>query len=175
MPRIRHKRDDELRRVYRVHAPAVYAFFSYSVDRDTAEDLTSVTFERVVKAWSRYDPALASERTWVLAIARNALTDHFRRQKLRNTLSTDEHPALIESLVATEDPLARELASEGLIDWLRQLGDRDRQVLALRYGADLSAKEIAQALDLSEGNVHQISSRALRRLRSADRPPAEPH
>lgn len=126
-----------------------------------------MTFERVMKAWDRFDPALASERTWVLAIARNALTDHYRRQRLRTTVSTDEHPALLDTLLTVEDPLARQMSADGLAAWLGQLGDRERQVLAMRYGADMSAKEIAESLELTEGNVHQIVSRALRRLRAA--------
>jgi RNA polymerase sigma factor (sigma-70 family) len=51
--------------------------------------------------------------------------------------------------------------------WLGRLSAREREVLALRYGADLPTAEIARALDLSEANVLQISSRALRRLRRA--------
>lgn len=160
-------RDDELRRVYRAHVRAVYAFLSYSVSREVAEDLTSTTFERVVKSWDRFDPTKATERTWVIAIARNALTDHFRRQRLRATVSTDEHPVLLESVTSSDDPLARQLAREGLIGWLEQLSDRERQVLALRFGADLSANDVATALDLTTDNVHQIASRALRGLRKA--------
>jgi RNA polymerase sigma factor (sigma-70 family) len=49
-------------------------------------------------------------------------------------------------------------------DWLGRLEPREREVLALRFAADLPAAEIAQHLGLSEANVHQISSRALRRL-----------
>ncbi len=160
-------RDDELRRVYRTHVRAVYAFLAYSVSRETAEDLTSSTFERVVKSWDRFDPARASERTWVIAIARNALTDHFRRQSHRTTASTDEFPGLLETVEASDDPLAKQLAREGLVSWLEQLAPRERQVLAMRFGADMPASDIAESLGLSEGNVHQITSRALRRLRAS--------
>jgi len=152
--------------VYRTHVRPVFAFFSYSVTRETAEDLTSLTFERVLKAWDGYDPQRASERTWVLAIARNALTDHFRRQSHRSAVSLDEHPGIVDSLVSSDDPLARQLAVEGFTEWLRVLPPRDREILALRFGADLAASEIAAALDMSEGNVHQVTSRALRRLRT---------
>ncbi len=155
--------DDELRRVYRAHVRAVYAFFAYSVSREQAEDLTATTFERVIRAWKSFDPARASERTWILTIARNALIDHFRRKK--ELVSTDAHPALLETLADFDDPLTRLMSAEGLTDWLRQSGERDRQALALRFGADLSAREVADAMDLTEANVHQIISRALRRLR----------
>ncbi|MDO9355477.1 MAG: sigma-70 family RNA polymerase sigma factor [Solirubrobacteraceae bacterium] len=161
----RSSRDNDLERVYREHLDAIFSFFSYSVARHVAEDLTATTFERVVKAWGRYDPSKASERTWILTIARNALTDHYRRQSHRKAASLDEHPGLADSL-AQADPFAQPLAADAFAGWLRDLGDRDRQVLALKYGADLSAAEIAALLDLSEPNIHQIVSRALKRLRT---------
>lgn len=158
--------DGELPRVYREHVGAVYAFFAYSVSRDHAEDLTAATFERVVKAWRGYDPARAGERTWILAIARNQLTDFFRRQSHRGAVSTDEHPLLVDAL-GGEDPLERWLDRDEVRSWLAALGERERGVLALRYGADLPGREIAELMGLSEGNVHQIISRSLRSLRES--------
>ena len=155
---------DELRQVYRDHVEAVYAFFAYSVPRPVAEDLTSSTFERVLRSWASYDPRKAGVRTWILAIARNQLTDHYRRASHRNARSIDAEPALIEELstsAAEEDVLDR----DAFRAMLARAGDREREVLALRYGADLSANEVAELLGLSSANVHQIASRALRRLR----------
>lgn len=159
-------RDDAFRRLYRTHVRAVYAFFAYSVSTETAEDLTSMTFERALKAFDRFDPEKAGERTWLLAIARNALTDHYRRQQHRNATSTDEHPALLDRLVSSDDALARFISHESLVGWLSELGPRQQEILAMRFGADLSAREIADALEMSEANVHQITSRALRQLRA---------
>jgi RNA polymerase sigma factor (sigma-70 family) len=156
---------DGLLDAYRDNVNAIYAFFSYSVSHDTAEDLTAATFERVVKAWSRFNPETARPRTWILAIARNVLADHFRRQSHRNAISLDEHPALAASLAASDDPAARCLSFDMVREWLATLEPREREVLALRFGADLSADEVARHLELSEANVHQIVSRALRRLR----------
>lgn len=165
-----HPSDDDLRRVYRAHVSAVYAFFAYTVSKETAEDLTSTTFERVLKAYGRFDPRKASERTWIMTIARNALTDHFRRQAHRKAVSTDEHPLLLDRLVEADDPLARQLRVEGVTEWLRELGEREQEVLAMRFGADMPARDVADVTGLSEQNVHQISSRALRKLRArADR------
>lgn len=165
--RRRPEQDAELRRVYRTHVRATYAFLAYSVRPDTAEDLTSLTFERVIRAWASFDPQRGSERTWILSIARNVLMDHFRRDRRHPTVSTDEHPTLLDALSATDDPLAERLRVEGLEGWLGELGEREREVLALRYGADLQAGEIAELTGLSVANVHQIASRALRRLRQA--------
>jgi RNA polymerase sigma factor (sigma-70 family) len=156
---------DELREAYRENVSAVYAFLAYSVSHETAEDLTAATFERVVRSWKRFDPSRSSERTWILAIARNLLTDHYRRQRHRTGPSLDEHPALAERLAATEDPIAAHLSFDSVKGWLRGLAPREREVLALRFGADLGTRDIAAWLGVSEDNVHQISSRALRKLR----------
>ena len=161
---MRPDREADLRRVYREHVDAVYAFFAYAVARASAEDLTSATFERVVRHWARYDASKAGERTWILAIARNQLTDHYRRRKHRDAVSLDEHPVLLDTL-AGEDELGRRLDRHEVRSWLAELSARERDMLALRYGADLTARDIAGVMELSEANVHQILSRSLRKLR----------
>jgi RNA polymerase sigma factor (sigma-70 family) len=158
--------EDEITAVFRTHVSSVFGFFSYSVGRDAAEDLTAATFERVVRSWHRFDPTRSSEQTWIFAIARNVLTDHLRRQRHRAGPSLDAQPAILETMVFTEDPLAAALSLEAVNDWLQDLRPRERQVLALRYCADLSVREIAGCIGVSEANVHQICSRALRQLRA---------
>jgi RNA polymerase sigma-70 factor (ECF subfamily) len=157
---------DALETVYREYVSAVYGFFSYSVSPDVAEDLTAATFERVVRSWDQYDAARSSERTWIFTIARNLLTDHWRWRSHRRGPSLDANPELVESITCADDPLARSLERDALKGWLEQLGPREREVLAMRYVADLSVPEIAECLDLSVANVHQICSRSLRHLRS---------
>src|SRR3954453_20614003 len=157
-------REEELTRVYREHVGAVFAFFAYSVSTETAEDLTAGTFERVIRGWETFDPRRASPRTWILAIARNLLTDHHRRQHHRVTISTDEPPALLERLAGADARVDRREQPK-LREWLAPLGERERQVLALRFAADLSTPEIGVLMDLTPANVQQILSRTLRRLR----------
>lgn len=165
MARADHRRDRELRRVYTEHVSAVYGFLAYAVGRQVAEDLTATTFERAIRHWDRYNAARASERTWLLTIARNALTDHYRRQAHRNAQSLDASPLLVNTLADADDPLARALADHSFASLLAGLPDREREILALRYGGDLSAREIADLMQLSEANVHQIVSRTLKKLR----------
>ncbi|MBJ7473402.1 MAG: RNA polymerase sigma factor [Solirubrobacteraceae bacterium] len=147
---------------------AVFGFFAYSLGRQAAEDLTATTFERVIRHWGRYDARRASERTWILVIARNTLIDHYRRQSHRQTTSFDEHPLLLESLAEHDDPLAQSLADDAFEQRLQSLGPREREILAMRFGGDLSGAEIAAAMELSEANVHQIISRSLKKLRALE-------
>lgn len=60
----------------------------------------------------------------------------------------------------------RALGSAELSGALSELTERERQVLALRFGGDLTAAEIAPILGLTLANVQQITSRALRKLRT---------
>lgn len=170
-PRERGRQGD-LQRVYRDHVGAAFAFFSYSVPGAVAEDLTSATFERVVRSWHRYDSERASERTWILAIARNVLTDHFRRTAVRQAESLDARPALAELHASCPSDISRILDADELRCWLACLNTREREVLALRYGADLEASQIGAMLGLSTENVHQIASRSLRKLRATASAPA---
>jgi RNA polymerase sigma-70 factor (ECF subfamily) len=142
-------------------------------NRDAAEDLTQATFERALRAWGRFDRRRASEGTWLLAIARNLLIDHHRRDRSDRFDPIDER--VLPSVPGPEDAASR---SPELHEALGQLNDRDREVLALRFGGDMTGPEIAKLLDLSLANVQQIISRSLRRLRGVlegtDVAPREP-
>jgi RNA polymerase sigma factor (sigma-70 family) len=148
----------------------VYGFFAYVVHtRADAEDLTQQTFERAMRAWERFDSTRASASTWLLAIARNLLIDHLRTAGAVRTEALDE--VGLEELVAPEDRHSLGLEPD-LEQALAQLGHRERELIALRFGGDLTGPEIASLTGLTTGNVQQILSRALRRMRaSMDRVP----
>jgi RNA polymerase sigma factor (sigma-70 family) len=143
----------------------VYGFFAYRVgSRDDAEDLTQQTFERALRAWDRFDPRRAAVGTWLIAIARNLLIDHYR------SAAPESGQVPIEDVPASELPAANgahgALGLEPeLADALNTLAQRDREILALRYGADLNGPEIVELTGLTLANVQQIISRSLRRLR----------
>ncbi len=154
-------------RLYEEHVWNIYGFFGYRVSsRHEAEDLTQATFENALKAFSRFDERRASFSTWVMTIARNLLIDHYRsdRSSRNESLGTpaDAEAALGERAVEEHDlGLAPdlEIALEGL-------GPRERELIALRFGGDMTTQEIAELADLSVANVQQILSRSLRRLRA---------
>ena len=161
-------RSREFAEVYAQNVRQVYGFVGYRVaTREEAEDLTQQTFERALRAWARFDPARASALTWLLSIARNLLIDHYRAAPPSPAhLDDAEHPveqAVSEKELGISPELERALA---------MLSDRDRELIALRFGGDLTGPEIAKLTGLSLANVQQILSRALRRLRSLLEQPA---
>ena len=158
---MQHSVERDFARVYEDHLQRVYGFVAYSgLSRETVEDITQATFERALRAYSRFDPRRASETTWLLSIARHALIDLRRREQ--RTASMAAGP--VESSVPGVDE--RYDGFPGLAHALAQHGERDREVIALRYGGDLSGPEIAEIMGLSLANVQQILSRSLRRMRA---------
>lgn len=160
-------RTDSFRALYDEHVWNVYGFFGYRLSsREEAEDLTQATFERALRAWHRFDPSLAGPRTWLLTIAHNLLIDHHRRNRgaRREPLAEGEAAdAQLGSAPAIE-PVGLEPKLEAA---LHQLGERERELIALRFGGDLTGPEIADLTGLTLSNVQQILSRAQRRLRAA--------
>lgn len=154
-----------LSEVYEEHVWDLYGFFGYRrLSRQDAEDLTQATFERAAHAYTRYDPKRASVKTWLLAIAHNLLIDHYRRESLREHAPLEDiHEGQIGSVSGPEEQLG---ISPDLARALAELSDREREVIALRFGAELTGPEIAELLELQLANVQQIASRALRKLRT---------
>jgi RNA polymerase sigma-70 factor, ECF subfamily len=149
--------------LYEEHVWGVYGFFGYRVaSRADAEDLTQLTFERALRAWNRFDPDRASARTWLMSIANNLLIDHYRRDRASAQEPIEDHQSRRELITEDEElGLSPEIAAA-----LEELGERERQLIALRFGAELTGPEIAEVTGLSLANVQQILSRSLRKVRA---------
>jgi RNA polymerase sigma-70 factor (ECF subfamily) len=151
-------------RLYREQLPRVYNFFRYRVGVGAvAEDLTSITFERAWRARRRYRRDLGAFATWLLAIARNVAVDHLRRTRRTEPLE--------EGLGVPGGPTPAEVAErrsdlERLSRLLAGLPDRERELIALKYGADLTNREIARQTGLTESNVGTILHRTIQALRA---------
>ena len=122
---------------------------------------------KALRALDRYDPTRASPRTWLLRIARNAVTDHLRSLRRRSSLhvSLDRVPDLVADVPSQEERVLREERIELLLNANRELRPADQEILSLRYGACLSNQEIAEALNISGNAVAVRVHRALARLK----------
>lgn len=149
--------------LYQEELPRIYNFFRYRVGNETiAEDLTSITFEKAWGARNRYRRDLAAFSTWLFTIARNVATDYFRRHQVEVSLDDITHHP---SLNTPEDIAIRQAEFERLSLLLAKLSDRDRELLALKYGAGLTNRAIAQVTGLSESNIGTLLHRTIQNLR----------
>jgi RNA polymerase sigma-70 factor (ECF subfamily) len=152
--------------VYREELPRVHNFLRYRVlDRATADDLTSTTFEKAWRARRRYRKDRASITTWLLSIARNVAVDHLRRTRAR-----PEVPLARETRIdgdTPEDEAVRREEQRRLAGLLADLPPRERELIALKYGAGATNRAIAKLTGLSESNVGTILHRTVAALRAA--------
>lgn len=169
-------RDDDFARTYDEHVREIYGFFGYRVgSRSEAEDLTQATFERALRAWARFDPRRASAKTWLFTIARNLLIDHHRRNRGSRERLSGLEPKDAEGETAAYALDDRRLGpSPEVAAALGELGERERELIALRFGGGLTAAQIARLVGLTPTNVDQIMSRTMRRLRDRLEPPEQP-
>jgi len=151
--------------VYAEQLPRVYNFFRYrfgpSMD---AEDLTARTFEKAWQARHRYRRDVAGFATWLLAIARNVAVDHVRAR--RHHLPLEAAAAVAGPTRTPEDAVVQGSEEARLGRLLAALPDRERELLALKYGAGMTNRAIARVTGLSESNVGTILHRAVQTLRA---------
>jgi RNA polymerase sigma-70 factor (ECF subfamily) len=154
-----------LAELYDRYAPRMYAYIYRRVsDAALAEDLTAELFARVLAAIQNERTWRASPVAWLYRIAHNLVVDHYRRQPAQPPTALDA------GLVAAEDDDpqdAVEVASgqEQLRKALHCLTPDQQQVLALRYGEGLTARETGQVLRKTTGAVEALQRRALAALR----------
>jgi len=155
---------------YRDHRPSVYRYVRFRVaTRETAEDVTSEVFMKALRSLERYDEERASPRTWLLRIARNAVTDHLRALKRKGSLhvSLDRVPDLVEGASSPEERLIREERLNRILNANKTLREADQEIISLRFGAELNNPEIATALGISNNAVAVRLHRAVKRLKDA--------
>jgi len=151
------------------HREPVFRYVRYRVaTREVAEDVTSEVFMKALRSLHRYDPSRAAPRTWLLRIARNAVTDHLRSLKRRGSLhvSLDRIPDLVSHAETQEERVLKEERIQTLLNCSRELRKADQEILSLRYGSGLENSEIAEALDISPNAVAVRLHRALKRLKA---------
>ena len=149
--------------VYQEELPRVYNFFRYRLgDGPQAEDLTSATFEKAWAKRDRYRHDRAAFSTWVFSIARNLAIDYFRRRRQTISLAAVEIEA---SALGVEEQVQAQQDFAQLEQLLAGLPERERELVALKYGADLTNREIARLTGLSETNVGSILYRVVNKLR----------
>jgi len=153
--------------IYESQIPRIYNYFLYRIcNRELAQDLTAITFERAWKARRKYNTIIASRSTWLLGIARNVLREHFRRNRtIENETEPIQNNEQLPSTLNLEQSLQEQQDKELLQSFLLELPEREHDLIALKYGAGLSNREIARTTGLSESNVGSILHRTVTSLR----------
>lgn len=151
-------RGDPLDRV-EVLIPRVYAYVAYRLGHGPdAEDATSETIERALRYRGSYDSRKGPPIAWLIGIARRCIDQAlFERREVAGAAATEQAaPGVLD-----EDVVRAMFVRQAV----GRLGERERELVALRYGADLTARQIGELVGMKTNAVEVALHRALAQLR----------
>ena len=135
----------------------VYAYVAYRLgDGPDAEDVTSSAIERALKYRASFDPRRGKPEAWLIGIARTCIDEHFRGRVLNEEVRDTAGHGELERETVLKLSVSAAMA---------ELDEADRELIALRYGADLSTRQIAGILQMKSNAVDVALHRARERLR----------
>ena len=136
----------------------IYSYVAYRVgEGPDAEDVTSEVFERALRYRNSYDPSRGEPLAWLIGIARRCIDD----ARARPRAEVGDQPE-VTSAEDLEGEAVQRLTVAAAVEGL---DERSRDLVALRYGADLSARQIGEILGLKTNAVEVALHRTLARLR----------
>lgn len=156
----------DLRRAYDTHVGELYRFALRGTgDEGASQDIVQETFLRAWRSADRFDPALASLRVWLFAIARNLVVDHHRSVGARPWLR-----GLTDQPDDTGRPIsdhAEQLVDEWVIkEALSRIGEDQRQALTETYLRDRPYADVAAEVGIPVGTLRSRVFYGLKALRA---------
>lgn len=149
--------------LYRHYVQPIYAFLHRrTLDRQTAEDLTSITFMKALEKIAQYSPSKGNFGAWLYRIARNALTDHYRALRPHDDIESVWDLSSDESVTQT---VSDRLEFEKVKAALDKVDKAKRDIVMMRLWDGLSYQEIAQITGKTETNCKVIFCRTMESLR----------
>ena len=151
--------------LYDHYQASVYRFLYYRTrSQALAEDLTSETFFRALRSMNNFRWQGKDFGAWLMTIARNLTTDHFKAGRTRLEMTTEDMTPHDDSTEGPEDAVIAGLTNEVLLQALTQLPTEQRECLIMRFLQGMSIAETALALARSDGAVKQLQLRGVRNL-----------
>ena len=155
---------DAVGRLYDALVGPIYRYVAVRVRRrEDAEDLTQLVFERIVASLPRYRHRGRPFEAWAFRIARNAVIDHFRRERSDEPLDGERHAVQGDAgpeAISLRGEQMRELQAAML-----HLTADQQEAIALRFAAGLTADEAAQVMGRQPGTIRGLTFRAITSLR----------
>jgi RNA polymerase sigma factor, sigma-70 family len=152
-------------RLYEENHQSIFRYLYYrTTDLQTAEDLTSEVFLKMVVALPAYLPKKVPFKAWLFQIARNLAIDHYRRNSTHPIINIEEDMLIIGNHQEqnTEDCLDSIVLKHAL----DRLNDEQRDVILMRFVEGMPIVQVALTLHKSEDAIKGLQRRALTALRS---------
>ena len=152
---------------YELYLPKIFRYMNYRIsDRYLAEDLTATVFEKALSKFTQYRPEKAALSTWIFRIARNTMIDHFRARGREQTVPLDEAFDPPGNSKSPEQTVIEQEESQMLRFYIAKLSAHEQEIISLKFSSEMTNRQIADMLGLSESNVGVILYRTVRKLRN---------
>jgi RNA polymerase sigma-70 factor (ECF subfamily) len=153
--------------VFTAELPRIFNYFRFhGVEDSVAEDLSASTFEKAWRARQSYRSEKSAVSTWLFTIARHNMVDYFRAVPVEQPLAILENRPEMRIELLPEEAFQNSEDRERLRRSLLRLPERERELVALKYGAEMTNRAIAKQTGLSESNVGTILNRVVVALRT---------
>lgn len=154
---------DALAEIHDTYYIPIYRYIVLRVnDHQTAEDLTSEVFTRLLHALQDKTAPANTIRGWLFAVASRIVKDHYRKHYRHEKANMDD---LVPNEPATPDQiLESKISQETLLEAVTDLTEEQQEVIALRFGYGLPIQEVADAVGKSIGSVKMLQARAISAL-----------
>ncbi|OGG41319.1 MAG: hypothetical protein A3D64_03205 [Candidatus Wildermuthbacteria bacterium RIFCSPHIGHO2_02_FULL_49_9] len=152
-------------KLYDLHMPAIYRFALVKVSNKTdAEDITHQVFLKAWKHIEEYKFQGFPFTSWLYRIAQNAIIDFYRTSRTHQDIDALPEIAL-SSHLGLDDRVDKAVQVQLVMSAISRLDETGQNVLLMKFVNELSNKEIAEALEKSEGAIRVIQHRALKQLK----------
>ena len=151
--------------LYDYYQPKIYRFVLIKVGRrEEAEDLTHEVFKSAWESMGGYKNLGFPFSSWLYRIARNQITDHWRGRKEEASLENIDQEYFVAPASLQFD-LTHKMEVERVKDAIGRLKPEYQDVVIMRFVEDLPVKDVAVALEKSEGAVKLLQHRAIKELK----------
>lgn len=155
--------------LYATYLPKVLNYVSYRIaDPYVVEDLTSTVFEQALTHLDTYRVDKGAFSTWLFTIAHNTVATFFRKTQRQPLLtSLDALPEIMVKGASPEQAVLEAEQFRQLQSLIHKLPEREQEILALKFGSEMSNQDIARVLGLKPVHVGVLAYRAVQKLRQA--------
>ncbi len=158
--------DGDFTELYRAHLRDVYSYAYYRVgNHHDAEDLTEQTFLQAYRHFERAQRESDGRplRPWLIRIAHNLAANYYR-DRSRKPQTQLEDAAVVSAPHDTETLVEGRQELKNVLAGVSALPDDRREALIMRFALGMDNREIARALDRSEGATKVLIHRAIKQL-----------
>lgn len=162
---------DKIKLLYEIYEQPMYRIaFAVLKDSGLAEDAVSDAFIRIIgRLWKIKDPYSDRTKAYIVKIIKSTSINIYRKNRKvinRETAIDDTVLQISDSSQNTEENVIDRMENQNRRNLFNKLDEKDRTIITLRYGNDLSWKEVAEQTSMTESTVRKRFERAKKKLLS---------